>query len=235
MSDLLYKAVNRDYTSRNGLRWGVGVTVTHPTSTGMVRDVPSTYLSLSSEPAETLIGRDWPCRLLRVEPVGEVITSDDFPHKRCVLSARVVDEIEPWRALGPNGQQAAAVIHRCRSMTTDETERLTAARAVAWDAVRAVAGYAAGGAAGAAAGAAARDAAGGAAWDAAGGAAGAAAWDAAGYAAWGAAGGAAGAVVVRDLIAVEQYDLLTASWVSVIGPIENLPVPAWVDEIGSAA
>jgi hypothetical protein len=42
-----------------------------------------------------------------------------------------------------------------------------------------------------------------------------AAWDAAGYA----ARDAAGALVVRDLVAPEQFDILTAPWVSVMGEI----------------
>lgn len=204
MSTYLYKAVNRDYTSRNGLRWDVGTVVTHPTSTAMVRDEPSTYLSLSTEPAETLIGRGWPCRLERVEPLGEVIDSDRHPHKRCVLSARVVDEIEPWRALGANGRQTAALIERCGTLTESEVD-------AAWAAARATARTAARTAARAtAARATARVAAGAAAWDAA---------------------TAARATVVRDLITTEQYDRLVGPLVSVVGPIENLPVPAWVDEI----
>lgn len=132
MSDLLYKAVALDYTSRYGLRWDVGSTVTHPTSTGMVRNEPETYLSLAAHPAQTLSGPRWPCRLLRVEPIGEVIDADQYRHKRCVLSARVVDEVEGWWAFGPNGEHVAALIQTARWLTCEYAEMLIPV----WDIVR---------------------------------------------------------------------------------------------------
>jgi hypothetical protein len=200
---LLYKAVSPDLTSRGGLRWEPGTTVTHPTSTGMVRDDPSTYLSLSTEPAETLIGRSWPARLLRVEPLGEVTTSDQYRHKRCVLRARVVDELESWRVLGPNGEQVAALLERASQLTTGDVQRL----ATAWDAAWNAAWVAARDAVWNAARNAARDAARVAARDAA--------WDVARDAAW----DAARALVVRDLLVGEHFETLTRPWVSVMGPL----------------
>lgn len=128
---LLWKATQPDGTTRNGVAWAVGKTVTHPTSTVMLRNGPSTYLSLSAEPAETLIGGSWPCRLFRVRPVGDVIGSDQFLHKRCVLVVEVVEEVEAWRALGPNGEAVAALIDRCGSLTESEAAQLAAARAAA--------------------------------------------------------------------------------------------------------
>lgn len=217
MSGLLWKAVSPDGTSRGGLRWDVGTVVRHPTSTRMVRDEAETYLSLSVEPAETLIGRGWPCRLFRVEPIGDVIDSDWYRHKRCVLAARVVEEVEPWRALGPNGGRVAALIDRVSSLTADEVRRLaaaevaarSAARDAAWDAARAAARDAARFARDAA-----RDAVRDAARDAARVAVGSTADRAA---AWAAAGDAAVALIVEDLISPEHFATLTFPWRQVIG------------------
>jgi len=183
-----------------------GKVLSHPTSSEIVPNEPATYLSVSAEPAETLIGGSWPCRLFRVEAVGDVVDRLAVsPHKRAVLALRVVEEVEGWRALGPNGRQAAAIIARAALLTRDEIHRLAAAG----DAAR----YAAGDAALDAAGDAAGDAARYAAWDAA--------LDAAGAAAALAAGDAAGAAVVRDLITPEQYDQLAGPWESVVGPITS--------------
>ncbi|GEL19302.1 hypothetical protein [Pseudonocardia asaccharolytica] len=160
MSELLWKAVGRDYTSRGGVVWTVGETVTHPTSTRMVRDEPATYLSSSAEPGETLIGRDWPCRLLRVRPIGQVIDSDEWRFKRCALGYEVVAEVAAWRALGPNGRQVAALVARLGCLTAAEISAARdAARDAAWTAAVDAAWTAAVDAAWAAARDAARDAA----------------------------------------------------------------------------
>ncbi|GEL17665.1 hypothetical protein [Pseudonocardia asaccharolytica] len=149
-SDLLWKAVNRDYTSLKGVVWAVGETTTHPTSTSMVRDQPETYLSASTEPAETLIDRSWPCRLLRVRPVGETIDSDEHPHKVGALAYQVVEETAAWQALGPKGRLVAALIERLRGLTGAEADAIAArfaaagdtawyaARFAAWDAATAL-------------------------------------------------------------------------------------------------
>jgi hypothetical protein len=179
----------------------------------MVRDRAETYLSLSSEPGETLIGGSWPCRLFRVEPVGDVATSDEYAHKRCVLAARVVEEAPAHLALGPMGVHVAALIARAKTLTDAEARNLGAP----WSA----AGYAAWSAAGSAAGYAARYAAE------------SAARYAAESAAWSAAGSAAVALVARGLIGAPgwdqaTYDLLTGAWASVIGPAhpDDAPVRA---------
>lgn len=200
-----------------------GETLTHG-SLQSVKDDASTYFSVSVEPAETLIGGSWPCRLFRVEPVGSVLTSSQYPHKRAVHALRVVEELPAWQSLGPSGREVAAIIERAGRLTADDARRLGAAgyaaRDAGWNAARDAAGYAA------------RCAAGYAAWnaagDAAGDAAGCAARDAercaAGYAAWNAAGyaarGAARAYVVRDLIAPERFQTLAGPWLSVIGEPE---------------
>jgi hypothetical protein len=230
-----YKATRLDGTDfRTGtVRYEVGATVEHPRSV-KYRDMrpndPSTYLSASVEPGEVLTGGSWPCRLFRVEPAGRTVKRTDgaYGFKRGCRALRVVEELPAHVALGPNGQEVAAFIERCRALTVDEVGRLAAARATAWDAARAAAGAtagatawatawdaawdaaraAAGAAARAAAGDAARAAAGAAAWDAAG----AAARDAARVAAW----DAARALTVRDLITPAQFGVLCEPWRSVI-------------------
>ena len=129
-----------------------GEVVRHPISTAMVPNDAGTYLSVSTEPADCT-GLTWPCRLLRVEPVGDVLDRLDYPHKIACLALRVVEELPAWQVLGPNGQAVVALIERASQITSNEAERLAAA----WNTAR--------GAAWAAAGAAAWDAAGGAAWD----------------------------------------------------------------------
>jgi hypothetical protein len=153
----LYKATDVQGRSFHdpAVTWAVGEVTTHPTSTAMVPNYASTYLSASSEPADCN-GFVWPCRLFEVEPVGEVLDGMDYPNKRAALAFRVVRELPGHDALGPNGAAVAAFILRCKRLTPDEARKLGAA----WDAARA--------AARAAAGAAARAAAWDAAWDAAG-------------------------------------------------------------------
>ena len=141
-----------------------------------VKDEPSTYFSVSVAPADCT-GFQWPCRLFRVKPAGRTIKATDLPNKRAVSALRVVEELPAWQAFGPNGEAVAAHIERCKTLTADEVQKLTAA----WDA----------------------------AWDAAMAAAMAATWDAAGTAAW--------ALVVRDLITPEQFDVLYGPWASVMG------------------
>lgn len=184
-------------------RVGSGRIVAHTTSEKIVPNKPATYLSVSTEPAETLIGGTWPCRLFRVEAVGQVVDGLNVsPHKRAVLALRVIEEVEGWRALGPNGREVAAIIARAALLTRDEIHRLAvarrAARAAARDAARAVA-------------------------DAVGDIAYYAAADAIGgipdVAAGAATRSAVEAALVRDLIAPEEYALLASPWESVIGPI----------------
>jgi hypothetical protein len=173
-----------------------GEVVRHP-SKKKIRDEPSTYLSVSVAPGDCT-GFSWPCRLFRVEPVGRVMANlSSNPNKRAVSALRVVEELPAHQALGPNGEQVAAFIKACRHFPPGDWREVSTAGGTA----------------------------GGAAWDAAGGAAWGAAWDAARYAAWyaaggaawdaagGAAWGAAGALVVRDLITTEQYDILTQPFV----------------------
>lgn len=135
-----------------------GEVIRHP-SKRKVRDDASTYLSVSTEPADCT-GFSWPCRLFRVEPIGRVGTASNLPNKRTTRALRVVEELPAWQAFGPNGEQVAAYIEACKALTVDDWQKVAAAWAAA---------------------AAAR------------------------VAAW--------AVVVRDLITPEQYDLLTRPFV----------------------
>ena len=110
-----------------------GAVIRHP-SKRRVKDDPSTYLSLSIEPADCT-GFSWPCRLFRVEPVGRVGTASDLPNKRTALALRVVEELPAHLALGPNGERVAAFIEALPALTTDDWRNLAAAR----DAARAAA------------------------------------------------------------------------------------------------
>ena len=187
-----YKAVRPDGTDfRTGtVRYDLGAAVTHPAPH---RDDASGYLSVSVEPADCT-GMKWPCRLLEVEPADPWAPSERLPNKRACHSLRVVRELDPHLALGPQGMHVAALIKRAGTLTPDEAERLGAAR----DAARAAARYAT--------------------WNATWDASREAAWDATWDAARAAAQTAALALVVRDLLSREHYRTLTGPWASVIGP-----------------
>ena len=186
------------------------------------------WYHLATVPTEC-VGMGWPCRLFEVQPVASVHTDTDHPHKIGTTSARVLREVDAHLALGPQGEQVAAFIERCATLTADDVRRLVAARDAAWGTTRVVARVVARDAARDAAWAAARVAA----WDAARAAARDAAWDAAWAAArdaawgtaWDAARVAARALLLRDLIGQtpgwdqDAYDLLTGPWRQVIGPI----------------
>ena len=184
-----YKAVRYDYGSFHDpeFKYGpVGTVVKHPNYRR--GDDASCYLSVSAAPADCT-GFSWrvdgqDSRLLVVEPIGEVYAPlIMFPNKRAVGSLRVVGELPISDAFGPNG---VAVVRYLLGLGLGGLRPDASASVAAWDAARATASIAA------------RGAAGGAAW----------------AAAWGAAGDAAGvaalALVVRDKITPEQFDVLTA-------------------------
>ena len=172
MTVTFFKAVRPDGTSFHDptFRWlpedGVipeeGWLVEHPHPAAQIGRSSgasaSGYLSVSTV-ATDCTGFRWPCRLLEVEPVGRACLDNVHTSKRRVRAARVLRELDPRLALGPQGELVAALIERAGRLTPDEKRRLCAA----WDAAR--------GAAWDAAWDAARGAALGAAWDAA--------WDAA--------------------------------------------------------
>jgi hypothetical protein len=203
-----YKATRPDGTSfYNGTtKWQVGCIVRHPAPDLSLGLCSAGVLHISDAPGETLVGGWWPCRLFEVEPRDDMIGSEE--HKYGCTAVKVVRELPAWQALGPNGEAVAALIKRCRTMTYDEAEQLSAAWYAAGDAAWYVARYAAGDAAWDAARSAARSVA----WYAAGDAARSAAW----YAAGDAARSAAWALMVKDLITPEQFDLLHGPWASVV-------------------
>ena len=192
-----YKAIRPDGSSFHdpSFRWATepGGVTTHPTGDG---EDAAAYLSVSTTPTDCT-GMRWPCRLLEVEPVGDIFTPNakGLPNKRAALSFRTVRELPATDALGPNGVHVAALIERAGNLSKTDAGALYAARFAAWDA----------------------------AWDAAWYAAWGAAWYAARGAARFAAGVAAEALVCRDLIAStftqEHYDLLTGPWRRAIGAV----------------
>ena len=205
-----WKAVREDGTDfySGTVRWAPeqgdipaeGIAVAHPTSTAWGED-HSTHLCASTSPTDCT-GFKWPCRLLVVEPVGEV--HEHAGSKVSALSWRVVRELPAMQALGPQGAAVAALIDGLRRLDAEALARM----ADAWDAARdAVRG-------------AVRDAA----WDAVRGAA----WDAVHGAAWDAvrdaadAADAAVALVVWDLITSEHRTALTA-------PIRTALPDLWAD------
>jgi hypothetical protein len=249
-----YKATRPDATSfyDGKTKWRVGRVVRHPAPDLSLGLCSVGVLHFSDASGEVLMGGSWPCRLFEVEPRGPVIGPKD--HKYGTTALEVVAEFPAWQALGPNGEEVAALIDRARMLTKEEIKRLYAAAYAAGPAARYVARLAAAYAAGPAARYAAENAARYAAWDAARYAAWLAAWDAAGYAARyaaayaaenaarvavlyvardaagyaaryaaaryaaeNAARSAARALVVKDLISSEQFELLYGSWGKVIG------------------
>ena len=169
-------------------------------------------LHASTEKAETLVGGSWPCRLFEVEPRSKVITGSRHKYKVGAYAWKVVRELPAHEALGPNGEEVVALIERCETLIPGEVKGLAAACDAAWDAAWYAAWYATWDAARSAARSAAMFEAWYATWDAAR----SAAWSAAWYAAVSAARDAALAIVVKDLIRPEHFDLLYGPWASVM-------------------
>ena len=169
-----------------------GWTVVHPDYSPTGGDARR-YLSVATV-ATDCTGMRWPCVLLEVEPVYGYVRAPDpysLPSKRAASAWRVVRELPATDALGPQGVEVAALIERAGQLSVDDDAYHGAWRAARRAAYRA-----------------ARDAARDAAWVAARDAA-------AGCSAW----LAAVALVVRDLISREHYDMLTRPWRTVVGPI----------------
>ncbi len=164
----------------------------------MIPGEASTYLSIATDPVGTMSGGVWPCRLFEVEPVGEALPSSELRYKRAVSALRMVRETEPHRVFGPQGEQVAGLIERSARLTRRELgalkEKFLAAR------------YATDRAA-----------------IAAGGAINESGRNAAEWVAWHAVGRnrpslpeALTALIVRDLISEEHFNLLYAPWASVM-------------------
>jgi hypothetical protein len=191
-----YKATQPDGTSfyDGTTKWQVGRIVRHPNPDISLGLCSAGVLHISDALGETLVGGRWPCRLFEVEPRSHpLLDGGSNGHKYGCTEVKVVRELPAWQALGPNGEAVAALIERCKTLTYGEAKQLGAA----WDS--------------------ARDAARGAAWDSARAAARVAAWNAAGYAAWDAAWDSAWALMTKDLITPDQFDLLYGPWEKVMG------------------
>lgn len=181
--------------------------VLHPTATE-IGDRPSEYLSVSTV-ATACKGMKWPCRLLTVEAVGDVIKPEPglLPNKLAGVAFRVTGELPAHEALGPQGVHVAAFIEQAHQITPNQLLAIAAVRDAVWNTAWDDSWDAVWDATSADARAAARAAASDAAWDAV--------RDAAKSAAW----AAAAALVARDLINTEDYNTLTRPWRTVIGPI----------------
>ena len=208
MSETYFKAIRPDGTDwwTGKFRWlpkdGIipegGWLVEHPAPGPVGGCDAAGYLSVATAPTDCT-GMAWPLRLLRVEPVGEVWTPHPYnlPNKRAAQAWWVIEERPAHEALGPQGPEVAALLKRIRGLTPGEMSALDTARgsapAALLDAARA----------------ASREAA----------------WDATLEAAWDAPMtavlDAVLAVLVRDLIAPEQYDILTEPWRTVMGDLSN--------------
>ena len=93
------------------------------------------WYHLATVPTEC-VGMSWPCRLFEVEPVGDVCMDTAHPHKIGARSVRVLREIEAHRVFGPQGEQVAALIECCRTLSAAELDRLYTAWNDARDAAR---------------------------------------------------------------------------------------------------
>ena len=133
-----YKAVRPDGASFHdpSFAWATkpGGLTTHP-HTGPTSMSAADYLSVSTVPTDCT-GMRWPCRLLEVEPVGDVFAphTRDLPNKRAARAFRTVRELPAHEVLGANGEYVAALIERCSRLTVEDTQRLAAA----WDAAGAL-------------------------------------------------------------------------------------------------
>ena len=163
----------------------------------------------STSKADTLIGGSWPCRLFEVE--GDPVSSEE--NKRGFRTLKVIRELPAWEALGPNGEAIVALIERAKLLTESEIQSLNSAWKAAWsDELNSVWN---------AAWNTAWDAARNAAWNAARNIIRDVAWNAARNilqsSVWDAAWSVACALVVKDLITPEQFEILYGPWKSVIG------------------
>ena len=191
-----YKAVRTDGTDfySGMVAWDrVGEIVEHPAPGSLGSYDAEGYLSVSVSPTDCT-GMKWPCRLLVVEPVEGVPVwepSPSLPSKRASHAWRVVRELPAYEALGPNGAEIVAFLDLLPTLTNTQW-------AAAKDAAQGAIQVAAWGADRIAAWGADRIAA----WSAT--------WEAARSATGSAAKSAVGALLVRDLITTEQFDVLTA-------------------------
>jgi len=104
-----------------------GEIVRHPIGNALLVDLASTYLSVSTEPANCT-GLGWPCNLYRAQPVGRFYKSPDFSNKRCCSALRVIEQLPSWQAFGPNGQEVVEFINLVKKLNVDYRPPNTPAR-----------------------------------------------------------------------------------------------------------
>ena len=152
MTETFFKAVRLDGTDFHSgqVRWlppegeplpHGGLIVTHPTTRKRTSEDAAHYLSVATVPTDCK-GMGWPCRLARVERTRAAVWTPDpvgLPNKRASWRWRVVEELDPRLALGPQADQIIALIERARRLTHEEIAGLAHARG----AVRSGARYAA--------------------------------------------------------------------------------------------
>ena len=139
------------------------------------------YLSVSVSPTDCT-GMKWPCRLFEVEPVEDFLVWEPTPSLPSNRASHAWRVVRELPAHEALGPNGVEVAAFLELLPTLTRTQWSAAWDAAWDA----------------------------AWVAARGAARDAAWVAARDAAWDAAWDAAGALVVRDLISTDHFDVLTA-------------------------
>ena len=131
---IYYKATRPDGTDfySGTILYGVGKTVRPAKFKGTPIICGPGVLHASDVAAETLIGGYWPCRLFEVTGKPFIGFDSEHKHKAGFKQLKVVAEIDPCLALGPNGRYVAGIIERIRQADRQEIRGLVAA----WEATR---------------------------------------------------------------------------------------------------
>lgn len=132
LQELCYKTVRLDGFDIHSRTYNyaqaevTGKTIRHPLP-GRINPLDdSTYFSVSTAPGDALGNRHHPefgaFRLFVVEPIGEVapVYLETYPTWRGVKALRVVGELDPLQALGPNGVTAWRFLTELDSRYLDE-------------------------------------------------------------------------------------------------------------------
>lgn len=132
MSTTYYKAVRPDGTDFQTRSIDYVAAIGKDPVTVPVTESPrcgtSAVLHAAIDPVTTLHGSGldrWPCRLLEVD--GEPVARRG--RRRGFFSLRVIREIDAHLALGPHGEEIAAIIERAASLTPHEISALDATSA----------------------------------------------------------------------------------------------------------
>ena len=87
-------------------------TIHHPTSSQIVKHDHASFLSVARHPTETLYAGTWPWALFRVESVGRGLYgfSGVPAESLATLEIKVLEELPPRLALGPNAVEVLQVL-----------------------------------------------------------------------------------------------------------------------------